>query len=898
MSSPKEDIPDIEKPEQLSFVKFYRSLSETTEGTLRLFEREANQKRYYSVHGENAQYVAKQVYKTSSVIKYWGGDEGLETTTVGSGVAESFLRDALVNKQLRIEIWSSNRGQWQLSRRASPGNLQEVEDLLFFNSNLTVAPIVMAVQFGAGIERMVGATFVDTTTKQLGVSEFVDNEVYSNFESLVIQLGVKECIVPQSNDYEMTKLKSVLDRCRISVTETKKADYNPKDIVQDLNRLLKGELSIAVQPAYEKKHAMGACACIIKYLRLLNDESNFGHYELKYHDLSQYMRLDAAALSALNLMPNPQDGSNKTMNLYGLLNHCRTAQGARLLMQWLKQPLLNVDEIHRRQDLVQIMYDNTELRQSVQEQHLKSVPDIQRLAKRFDKRMASLQDVVRIYQVVIGLPGLLTCLEMNVPEEEALANLVHEIYAAPLKDCAARLHKLQDMVEQTIDLDAVEHHEFIIKPDLDESLKDIRERIDHTRNQMNAEHRRVGSKLGLELDKKLKLEKHNLYGYCFRVTRTDASSLRNKSEYIEYATQKAGVYFATGALKELSTSWNDMSKEYDRRQADLIKEIIEIVATYCPVLESLGGLLAHLDVIVSMAHVSIMAPIPYVRPTVQRTGGIDLVASRHPCLEVQDDVVFIPNDIKMVKDASEFQIITGPNMGGKSTYIRQTGVIMLLAQVGCFVPCQEARVGIVDCILARVGAGDSQLKGVSTFMAEMLETATILKTASEKSLIIIDELGRGTSTYDGFGLAWAISEYIATEIRAYCLFATHFHELTALADTLNHVENLNVAVHLDEKGMTLLYKVEKGICDQSFGIHVAELAQFPKSVVHLAKRKVAELEDHVDGNDAKKQATTETSQALSQIIQELKHHANDDDEALIQAVHAIRQKYPVDLLGL
>ncbi|KAJ3328886.1 MutS-like protein [Blyttiomyces sp. JEL0837] len=380
-------------------------------------------------------------------------------------------------------------------------------------------------------------------------------------------------------------------------------------------------------------------------------------------------------------------------------------------------------------------------------------------------------------------------------------------------------------------------------------LLETRTLKDKLERKLGPEAERVADDLGVEYDKKLKLEQNPQYGWHLRLTKTDSAKIRGNKKFTELTTQKAGVLFTTSTLKRISEEIEELRGKYDELQSTLAKEVITITAGYFPLFERLNQLIAHVDVLLSFAHVSVHAPIPFVRPELHRKGESDIVlkASRHPCLEVQDGVSFIANDVEMCRESSKFQIITGPNMGGKSTYIRQIGVIALMAQAGCYVPCGFAQLPVFDSILARVGAGDSQLKGVSTFMAEMLETASILRSATKDSLIIIDELGRGTSTYDGFGLAWAISEYIATKINCFALFATHFHELTALSEKVPTVKNLHVTAKTDEKSITLLYKVNEGVCDQSFGIHVAELAAFPDTVIRLAKRKADELEDFTSG---------------------------------------------------
>jgi DNA mismatch repair protein MSH2 len=283
------------------------------------------------------------------------------------------------------------------------------------------APMILAVKISSKSTevRQVGVCFADATVRELGVSEFVDNETYSNFESLIIQLGVKECIVQADvggKDLELAKIRTIADNCGCAVTPRPSSDFSSRDIEEDLSRLLRDESAPGRLPQTDLRLAMNASASLIKYLGLMSNSSNFGQYALYQHDLAHYMKLDAAALRALNLMPGPRDGS-KTMSLFGLLNHCKTPMGPRLLAQWLKQPLMSVEAIERRQILVEAFVTDTELRQTMQEEHLRSIPDMYRLAKKFQRKKAGLEDVVRAYQASTRLPGMIGTLGAIMDEK-------------------------------------------------------------------------------------------------------------------------------------------------------------------------------------------------------------------------------------------------------------------------------------------------------------------------------------------------------------------------------------------------------------------------------------------------------------------------------------------------
>lgn len=753
------------------------------------------------------------------------------------------------------------------SSQASPGNLQDVEGLLFSNTDMDTSPIVVAIKLSSidGVPQ-IGAAFADASTRTLGVTEFADNDLFSNVESLLIQLGVKECLVAHSEkDTDLARMVKVIDRCGVLVTELKASEWKCSSIEDDVSRLLQEDNAAVTRSEFSMKIALGAMSALLSYLGLMQDETNFGRYSLITHDLSRFLRLDASAVRALSLFPEPGQGAgNKHMSVHGLLNKCRTAQGSRLLGQWLKQPLVNLHEIRRRHDVVEVFVSDPITRQTIQSEYLRFMPDLHRISKKFQKDVGSLEDVVRVYQAVLKLGGLALAIDESQYPSEGHRATIKEMFTKPIKEHQKTLEKLVEMVESTIDLDELANHNFVIKPDFDDKLRRIKNKLDEIRDKLDQEHRRAGRDLNLDTDKEIHLEDHSSYGYCLRITRTKAAAIKNKRGYQEIATVKSGIYFTTSTIKDLSSDFQTLTDQYSSQQSGLVKDVIRIAASYCTPLEQLNVHLASLDVLIAFAHVSANAPEPYVRPLLSEMGqaaDLKVTAARHPVLEVQEDISFIANDVEMVKDESEFLLITGPNMGGKSTYIRQVGILALMAQAGCFVPAEAgAQLPIFDCILARVGAGDSQVKGVSTFMQEMLELAQILKTATADSLVLIDELGRGTSTYDGFGIAYAASEWIATQIRCKTLFASHFAEITTLAEQQSHVKNLHVVAHVSQRhgggqqdqDITLLYQVKPGVSDRSYGIHVAELAGFPDSVIRLAKRKAEELEDYEDDAEAEK----------------------------------------------
>ena len=908
--------PPREDNDASGFVRFYRANFDDDENSKALLEKDDDTKntktlRFFnrkndgwSAHGEDAMYVARRFYKTTTVVKYLkDGECTLPSVNVNQNLFETICRDVLLRTRERtVEVYESERGNakdFKLTRRGSPGNVLDFEDVLFDGSkendlNAMTAngnnidtdslPIVCAVKCVLKQEqRRIGLAFFEYSTRTLRALEFSDEERLGQLESILAQINAREVIVPnevdKTNGGAMTadakRIADVIDRCDAMRTPKANSEYfRTDDVEDDLKRVLKsGDNVQAHRNVLDLPLAVQCLHAVMKFADISNDTQNHGRCELELFDSGAHVRLDAAALKALNVFPssgagggdrsfgetaNGRKGGSGGFSLYNLLNRCTSPMGKRVLYRWLKQPLVSVEKISERHDVVETFSEESALRDSLRNAHLKSLPDVERLARKLEKKKTSLMDLCKLYQASSAIPHAVDCLERIPFSDETKKALFVSKYILPLKECMEeeKLGKFEALIEHAVDLNKIPD-EYVISAEFDDTLGLLEQQKKSTEEEINVVWQEAAEDLTMERDKQLKLEKNNQHGYFFRLTKKDETMARSKlsksAQFQILEAKKDGSKFTNKKLRALSQKRLDIDRTYEAKQKHLVQRVLDVAVSFVDIFLKASSVMAELDVLCAFAEVAQTAPTPYIRPQMTNADEKELVLldSRHPLVETQDSCgEFVQNSCKMMKGESWFQIITGPNMGGKSTFIRQVGVNVLLAQVGSFVPCSKAIIPVRDAIFCRIGAGDFQLRGVSTFMAEMLESASILRSATEKSLVIIDELGRGTSTYDGFGLAWGIAEHLANEVKAPCLFATHFHELTELKGDTG-VKNFHVSAKIDvaSKKIAMLYALEEGACDQSFGIHCAEFSGFPAEALEDARKCAEELENgNISGN--------------------------------------------------
>ena len=577
----------------------------------------------------------------------------------------------------------------------------------------------------------------------------------------------------------------------------------------------------------ERTLAVKSINALLEYLNETQMTSLEHINTITIYSLSKYMSLDINARRNLEITEKMRDKTKKGTLLW-VLDKTSTSMGGRLLRRWLNDPLLDVNEIQERLDAVKELKDNMMLRGDITET-LKRVYDIERLAAKMAYGNANARDMITLKNSLEKLPEVKQVLGLcQTPK---------------LKELNNNLDELKDIFE-LIDKAIVEEPPMTVKdggiikigydPEID-TLKRASTEGKTWLAQLEADEKQ---KTGI---KTLKVGYNKVFGYYIEVSKSFVSQVPER--FIRKQTLTTGERYITEELKTIENQILGAEEKVVNLEYNEFVKIREEIARNIKRLQKAATVVSTLDVLTSFAQVA--EDMNYCMPVVRNDGIINIKDGRHPVIDKMIGIgSFVPNDTYLNKDESRLSIITGPNMAGKSTYMRQVALITLMAQVGSFVPATEAEIGVVDKIFTRVGASDDLSMGQSTFMVEMMEVATILKEATDNSLVILDEIGRGTSTYDGLSIAWAVAEYIANKEKcgAKTLFATHYHELIELANKIEGVKNYSIAVKEKGEDIVFLRKIVEGGTDESYGIHVARLAGVPKNVTQRANEILRTLE--------------------------------------------------------
>ncbi|KAF0133590.1 MAG: DNA mismatch repair protein MutS [Candidatus Saganbacteria bacterium] len=574
----------------------------------------------------------------------------------------------------------------------------------------------------------------------------------------------------------------------------------------------------------EAKAGWGAAAAIIDYL-IETQKTSLGHinYIQPYHS-GEFMFIDSQTRKNLELVQTAKDKSFKGSLLWAL-DKTKTSMGARILRQWVLQPLLNREKIEMRLDAVQELYDFIMIREELSK-CLKSISDIERVIARIASQSANARDLIALKESLSKLPALKNILSNSkstllkaIQEEPEFLNMINLISSAIAEDPPLALKEggiIKDGFNQ----------------ELNEIKKAAREGKEWIKNLENEERKKTGIK-------SLKVGFTRVFGYYIEVTKSNLDQV--PENYIRKQTLINCERYITPELKEKESLILNADERMKEMEYKVFCDVRQEIAFYTRELQKSAAVIAQIDVLLSLAETAVFNN--YNRPQITENSNLLIVDGRHPVVEkMQGEQKFVPNDIDMDQNESRFLLITGPNMAGKSTYMRQTALICLMAQIGSFVPAKESRLSLIDRIFTRIGAMDDIFSGQSTFMLEMTETANILNNATSNSLIILDEIGRGTATFDGMAIAASTAEYIHKNIKAKTLFATHYHEITQLADKHPGMKNLNVLAKEENDKIIFLHKIVDGTADRSYGIQVAKLAGLPKEVVSRAKEIYNTLE--------------------------------------------------------
>ncbi|MBT4034767.1 MAG: DNA mismatch repair protein MutS [Candidatus Marinimicrobia bacterium] len=698
----------------------------------------------------------------------------------------------------------------QVVEVATPGSAMSEQFLTAKESNYLVCVY-------AG-NKEIGLSFLDVSTGKFSVLELQPNQL----RSFLAGLAPREILLSEDD----SESESYLGRGKWLLTRVESWVFNTDFALSELTKQFKTQ-GLKGFGMTGMKAGTSAAGAILYYLQSYQGRDLKHVTGIQSLSADDWMTIDDDSLRNLELFRSLRGGDEGT--LISALDESVTSGGGRLLRDWLHKPLLDKERIENRLDQVQVFFDHSELRQNLRE-ILKQIADLERLLSKLSSTRGSARDLAGLRSSIHLLPELAKLLDDKH---------IHKIglHVEALPDVSALLSELERLIVDEPPVSV--KNGGLIRDGIDPELDEIRGITRNAKAWLVEFQATERQRLGIS---SLKIGYNRVFGYYIDITNTHKDLV--PEDYIRKQTLVNSERFITEELKEYEEKVLHAEERYTAREFELFDKLRIQVMAEAVHIQSIADFVARLDVVSTLAKISYDRN--YCRPELNQSLQIEISNGRHPVIEqlLPVDEAFIPNDLLI--DASEDQIllITGPNMAGKSTYLRQIGLLVLLAQIGCYIPADKAKIGMVDRIFTRVGASDNLAGGESTFLVEMNETANILNNATQRSLILLDEIGRGTSTYDGLAIAWALIEYLhgKTEQAARTLFATHYHELTKLEGILPRLKNYNVAVREYDEKVIFLRKIVPGGASRSYGIHVAQMAGVPLPVIQRANEILSDLD--------------------------------------------------------
>ena len=704
-------------------------------------------------------------------------------------------------------------------RVVTPGTVIESNMLEEKKNNYIMSIVKKGIYYGIAV--------CDVSTGDFYSTEIKENNNFPLVLDEIARYSPAELVV-NSMMYDSTEeISKIKERFEIYFTR-----FNDKFFSEDINTIVDNYNLVdnddnPIKDIDKRLFAVASINGLVEYLKQTQKTSLEHINKITIYNTTRYMSLDINARRNLELTEKMRDKSKKGTLLW-VLDKTSTSMGGRHLRRWINDPLIDVNEINKRLNAVKELKDNVMLRGDIIES-LKKVYDIERLAGKISYGNANGRDMISLKNSLSKLP------EVKAVLQNTTSNMLQELY-----NNLDELKDIYDLIEKSIveDPPMTVKEGGLIKLGYNEEIDKLKTATTEGKNWLVQLEAKEKEETGI---KNLKVGFNKVFGYYIEVTKSNLGQVPER--YIRKQTLTNCERYITEELKELENQILGAEDKVINLEYEAFTKIRQEIAKNVKRLQKSAMIIATLDVLASFATVA--EDMNYCMPIVDNDGKIEIKEGRHPVIEkMLPTGSFIDNDTYMDNEENRLSIITGPNMAGKSTYMRQVALITLMAQIGSFVPATEAHIGVVDKIFTRVGASDDLSMGQSTFMVEMMEVADILKEATKNSLVILDEIGRGTSTYDGLSIAWAVAEYISdkTKCGAKTLFATHYHELIELEDKLEGVKNYSIAVKEKGEDVIFLRKIVRGGTDESYGVHVARLAGVPKEVLKRANEILRSLE--------------------------------------------------------